>query len=71
MTTTYHKSKKKGQARPDMTVYIDGPFYPDPKLTDDENRAKLAKEAYDSMVKYSKKNSYEYFQYRKKSDSQK
>lgn len=71
MTTTYHKSKKKGQARPDMTVYIDGPFYPDPKLTDDENRAKLAKEAYDSMVKYSKKNSYEYFQYRKKSTKQK
>lgn len=71
MTTTYHKSKKKGQARPDMTVYVDGPFYPDPKLTDDENRAKLAKEAYESMVKYSRKNSYEYFQYRKKSDSQK
>lgn len=71
MTTTYHKSKKKGQARPDMTVYLDGPFYPDPKLNDDENRAKLAKEAYDSMVKYSKKNSYEYFQYRKKSTKQK
>ena len=67
MTTTYHKSKKKGQARPDMIVYVDGPFYPDPKKSDDENRADLAQKAYDSMVKYSKKNTYEYIQYRKKS----
>lgn len=68
MTTTYHKSKIKGQLRPDMTVYVDGPFYPNPKMNDDENRAMLAKKAYDSMVKYSKNNSYEYFQYRKKSN---
>ncbi len=66
MTTTYHKSKVKGQARPDMTVYVDGPFYPDPKLSEDENRAKLAKEAYESMVKWSKKNSYDYFRYEKR-----
>lgn len=71
MTTTYQKSKKKGQARPDMTVYLDGPFYPDPKLSEDENRAKLAREAYESMVKYSKKSNYEYFQYRQKPNSQK
>lgn len=66
MTTTYHKSRVKGQARPDMTVYVDGPFYLDEKLGDDENRAKLAHEAYESMVKWSKKNSYEYFRYKKK-----
>lgn len=66
MTTTYHKSKKKGQARPDMTVYVDGPFYPDKKLSEEENRAKLMKEAYDSLVKNSKKSSYEYFKYIKK-----
>mgnify|MGYP007057713900 FL=1 len=48
-------------------MYVDGPFWPDAKLGEEENRAKLAKEAYDSMVKYSKKNSYEYFQYRPKS----
>ena len=35
--------------------------------TEAENRAMLAKEAYESMVKYSKKNSYEYFEYKKKS----
>ena len=67
MTTTYHKRKnnKRGDL-PRMDVYIDGPFWPDAKLSEDENRAKLAQEAYDSMVKWSKKNSYEYFDYRKK-----
>ncbi len=67
MTTTYHKRKdnKHGEL-PRMDVYIDGPFWPDAKLSEDENRAKLAQEAYDSMVKWSKKNSYEYFDYRKK-----
>ena len=66
MTTTYHKRKdKKRGDLPRMDVYIDGPFWPDVNLGEDENRAKLAKEAYDSMVKYSKKNSYEYFRYRK------
>ena len=67
MTTTYHKrkDKKKGDL-PRMDIYIDGPFYPDADKSEDENRAKLAKEAYDSMVKYSKKNSYKYFEYKKK-----
>lgn len=68
MTTTYHKRKdKKRGDLPRMDVYVDGPFWPDAKLSEEENRAKLAKEAYDSMVKYSKKSSYEYFQYRSKS----
>ena len=66
MTTTYHKSKVKGQERPDMTVYIDGPFYPDPKKSNDENRVELCQKAFDSMVKMSKHNSYEYFEYKKK-----
>lgn len=67
MTTTYHKRKdKKHGDLPRMDVYVDGPFWPDKGKTDDENRAKLAKEAYDSMVKYSKKNTYNYFEYKKK-----
>lgn len=65
MTTTYQKAKKR--ARPDMTVYLDGPFYPDDDKTDDENRTMLAQKAYESMVKWSKKSNYEYFQYRQKS----
>ena len=72
MTTTYHKRKdKKHGDLPRMDIYVDGPFWPDPKLSDDENRAKLAKEAYDSMVKYSKKNTYEYFKYIKKDSKKK
>ena len=68
MTTTYHKRKNKKRGDlPRMDVYVDGPFYPDSKKTEDENRAELARKAYDSMVKYSKKNSYEYFRYRPKS----
>ena len=67
MTTTYHKRKdnKKGDL-PRMDVYVDGPFWPDANKTEDENRAMLAKKAYDSMVKYSKNNTYEYFEYKKK-----
>lgn len=67
MTTTYHKRKdQKHGDLPRMEVYLDGPFWPDPKLSEEENRAKLAKEAYDSMMKNSKHNTYEYFEYIKK-----
>ena len=69
MTTTYHKRKDKKRGElPRMDIYVDGPFWPDSAKSEDENRAELAKKAYDSMVKYSKKNSYEYFRYRPKSD---
>jgi len=66
MTTTYHrrKDKKRGDL-PRMDVYVDGPFYPDPKKSEAENMTDLAKKAYDSMVKYSKNNTYEYFTYKK------
>ncbi|MBQ3474108.1 1-acyl-sn-glycerol-3-phosphate acyltransferase [Candidatus Saccharibacteria bacterium] len=67
MTTTYHKRKdRKHGDLPRIEAYLDGPFYPDANKTEEENRADLAKKAYDSMVKYSKKNSYEYFIYKKK-----
>lgn len=67
MTTTYHKRKdKKHGDLPRMDVYIDGPFWPDLEKGDDVARADLAEKAYDSMVKYSKKSTYEYFVYRKK-----
>ncbi len=66
MTTTYHrrKDKKKGDL-PRMDVYIDGPFWSDPKLDENKNCLQLAEKAYDSMVKYSKKNTYNYFEYKK------
>ncbi len=67
MTTTYRRSGKAGDERPRMDVYLDGPFWPDAKKTEDENRAELARKVHGSMVKWSKKNSYEYFQYRPRS----
>ena len=69
MTTTYHKRRdKKHGDLPRMEVYLDGPFFPNADKTEEENRAILAQKAYDSMVKYSKKSTYEYFKYIKKSD---
>ena len=67
MTTTYHKRKSNKRDLPRMDIYVDGPFFPDPKLSDEENQEMLAKKVYDSMVKYAKKNTYEYFKYIKKS----
>ena len=72
MTTTYHKRKdKKRGDLPRMDIYIDGPFYPDPKKSEDENRAMLAEKAYESMQKMSKHSSYEYFKYIKKNKEKK
>ena len=66
MTTTYHKrvKRKKGDL-PRMEVYLDGPFYAEGK-SDEARQDDLAKKVYDSMVKYSKNNTYEYFRYIKK-----
>ncbi len=67
MTTTYHKRKNnKYGDLPRMEIYLDGPFWPDDKLSEDENRAKLAEEAYESMKKMAENNTYEYFKYVKK-----
>lgn len=66
MTTTYHRRKNSKRDLPRLEVYVDGPFFPDPKLTDEENQNMLAEKAYESMKKYAKKNTYEYFEYIKK-----
>lgn len=66
MTTTYHRRKNSKRDLPRMEVYVDGPFFPDPKLSDNENQDMLAKKAYESMKKYAAKNTYEYFEYIKK-----
>ncbi len=68
MTTTYHKRKNGKRDLPRMDIYVDGPFFPDPKLSDEKNQEMLAKKVYESMKKYAKKNTYEYFKYIKKSD---
>ena len=67
MTTTYHKrTKHKRGDLPRMDVYLDGPFCPNLEKGEDIARAELSRQAYESMVKYSKKNTYEYFRYIKK-----
>lgn len=66
MTTTYHK--REGRELPRIDAYLDGPFYPDESLGEEEAREKLMNEAYESMKKMSKHNTYEYFKYVKKSD---
>lgn len=66
MTTTYHKRKDNRHGDlPRMDVYVDGPFYADSQKSESEKCDELAKKAYESMVKYSKYNSYEYFSYKK------
>ncbi len=67
MTTTYHRRKNKRRGDlPRMEIYLDGPFFPDPKKTEDENRAFLAKKAETSLRKMSKNSTYEYYKYIKK-----
>lgn len=67
MTTTYHRrTKRKKGDLPRMEVYLDGPFYPEMKGSDEARQDDLAQKVYESMVKYSKKNTYEYFRYIKK-----
>ena len=75
MTTTYHKRSEKARKKygdlPRMDIYVDGPFFPDAKLSDEENQEMLAQKVYESMKKYAKKNTYEYFKYVRKSDKMK
>ena len=60
-TTTFQK--RKFFSRPKVTVYVDGPFYPDPALSVRENRKRLRDLAYEAMVKRSEKSTCEYATY--------
>ena len=62
MTTTYQK-KRHGK-EPQITVYIDGPFYPDKKLSKKEAQKKLHDEIFSCMQRRSLHSSYEYIRYR-------
>lgn len=63
MTVTYQK-RRLGK-RPKVTVYVDGPFWPDCVLGRKEQRKKLKNEIYAIMEKRSLCSTYEYIQYRK------
>lgn len=64
MTTTYQK-KRHGK-EPQITVYIDGPFYPDKKLSKKEAQKELHDEIFSCMKRRSLHSSYEYIRYREK-----
>lgn len=61
ITTTYQK--RKFSKKPKVTVYVDGPFYNDPKLTNEENREKLKNEVFNTMKQRVKNTTYEYYKY--------
>lgn len=48
---------------PRCTVYIDGPFFPDPELSVKENQKMLRNKVYDKMCQRSKNNTYKYAAY--------
>lgn len=61
MTTTYQKSKRS--EKPDITVYIDGPFFTNTTCLPKGQRQILRNEVYECMVKRSKNSTYEYIHY--------
>ncbi len=66
--TTCYKKRKFGK-RPRISVYIDGPFYPDESLPKKEMVDKLYDEIYNAMKKRCEEEStYEYYKYIKKED---
>ena len=66
ITTTYQK--KKNSSKPIITVYIDGPFYPDEDLSDKEKEENLRNKIYNTMTERSKNSTYEYIKYVKKGE---
>lgn len=67
MTTTYQK--RPWGKRPRITVYVDGPFRPDPSLPPKARQAKLQQEVRQAMERRSQSSTYAYIHYQKKGDS--
>ncbi|QNQ84281.1 1-acyl-sn-glycerol-3-phosphate acyltransferase [Lactobacillus sp. PV037] len=63
MTTTY-QAPKHGK-KPQIIVYIDGPFLPDTSLPKKVQQAKLHDEIYQVMQKRAKSSNYQYYHYQK------
>lgn len=60
-TTTFQK--RKDGKRPKITVYVDGPFYPDKTLSGADAAQKLRDEIYSAMKKRAENSDYEYIKY--------
>lgn len=65
MTTTYQK--RKFSKRPRITVYIDGPFFPDTSLPKKLQQKKLHDQVFTQLKDRSKKlSNYEYYRYQQR-----
>lgn len=65
MTTTYQQIK--GRAKPQITIYIDGPFYADERLSRKMQSERLAEEIRSCMTERSKNSTCQYIEYVRRS----
>jgi len=63
MTITYQQ--RKHRRKPKMTIYLDGPFYPDSLLSVKKQKEQLHREIYRCMNHRSKNSNFDYVQYKK------
>lgn len=63
MTATYQK--RKFGRKPQMTIYLDGPFYPDPTRTKKAQKEQLRRQIFRRMTTRSQNSNYEYIRYEK------
>ncbi len=63
--------KKSGRKYPNVTVYIDGPFYADSGLPDKEQAKDLRDRIYSAMTEHAKKANYDKYRYIKQETEQK
>lgn len=66
-TTTTFKRRKHWKT-PKVQIFVDGPFYPDPKLSIKENQQKLRDEVYETMLERSKNSTYEVIKYEQRNN---
>ena len=67
----FRSQKKRFGKRPKITIYIDGPFYPETCETQRESATILRDKVYKQMVLRSKNSTYEYVKYEKRIDTKK
>ena len=66
ITTTYQK--RKHRKKPRVTLFVDGPFWPDKTLSRNDRAKKLHDEIYQTMLERSKESTYDYVIYKKSED---
>lgn len=60
-TVTYQK--RRWRKKPVITIWLDGPFYPDMSLKKKQRQKKLEREIWERMYTRSRKSTYEYIHY--------